>query len=55
MPLSHLEHFLLQTSDMDATRDFYTRVLGMRVGPSPDFKFPVFWLYIGDKDVIHVT
>src|SRR5262245_47522931 len=55
MPLSHLEHFLLQTADMDATRDFYTRVLGMRVGPSPEFKFPVFWLYIGDKDVIHVT
>ena len=27
----------------------------MHVGPSPDFKFPVFWLYIGDKDVIHVT
>jgi hypothetical protein len=26
----------------------------MRVGPSPDFKFPVFWLYIGDTDVIHV-
>jgi catechol 2,3-dioxygenase-like lactoylglutathione lyase family enzyme len=55
MPLSHLEHVLLQTADMEATRDFYTRVLGMRVGPSPDFKFPVFWLYIGDQDVIHVT
>jgi catechol 2,3-dioxygenase-like lactoylglutathione lyase family enzyme len=55
MPLSHLEHVLIQTADMDATRDFYTRVLGMHVGPSPDFKFPVFWLYIGDKDVIHVT
>jgi catechol 2,3-dioxygenase-like lactoylglutathione lyase family enzyme len=40
---------------MDGTRDFYTRVLGMRVGPSPDFKFPVFWLYLGDRDVVHVT
>ena len=55
MSLSHLEHVLVQTADMDATRDFYTRVLGMHVGPSPNFKFPVFWLYIGDKDVIHVT
>lgn len=55
MPLHHLEHLLIQTADMDGTRDFYTRVLGMHVGPSPDFKFPVFWLYIGDKDVIHVT
>lgn len=55
MPVGHLEHFLIQTADMEATRDFYTRVLGMRVGPSPDFKFPVFWLYIGERDVIHVT
>ena len=55
MPLIHLEHYLIQTADMEATRDFYTRVLGFHVGPSPDFKFPVFWLYLGDKDVIHVT
>jgi catechol 2,3-dioxygenase-like lactoylglutathione lyase family enzyme len=55
MPLSHIEHFLLQTDDMEATRDWYVRVLGMRVGPSPDFKFPVVWLYLGDKDVVHVT
>jgi len=55
MPLSHIEHFLLQTADMDGTRKWYVEVLGMRVGPSPDFKFPVFWLYLGDKDVVHVT
>ena len=55
MPLSHIEHFLLQTADMAKTRDWYVRVLGMRVGPNPDFKFPVCWLYLGDKDVVHVT
>jgi len=55
MPLQRLEHYLIQTTDMEATRDFYTRVLGFHVGPSPDFKFPVFWLYLGDQDVIHVT
>ena len=55
MSLSHIEHFLLQTDDMEATRDWYVRVLGMRVGPSPDFKFPVLWLYLGDQDVVHVT
>lgn len=55
MPLSHLEHVLVQTTDMHGTRDFYTRVLGMHVGSSPDFKFPVFWLYLGERDVIHVT
>ena len=55
MPLSHIEHFLLQTADMEGTRKWYVEVLGMRVGPNPDFKFPVFWLYLGDKDVVHVT
>ncbi len=55
MPLSHIEHFLVQTADMAKTRDWYVRVLGMRVGPNPDFKFPVCWLYLGDKDIVHIT
>jgi len=55
MPLSHIEHFLIQTADLAKTRDWYVDVLGMRAGPSPDFKFPVCWLYIGDKDVLHLT
>ena len=55
MPLSHLEHFLIQTADLQATRDWYVRVLGMKEGWHPDFKFPVVWLYIGEKDVLHLT
>lgn len=55
MPLSHLEHFLIQTPDIEATRDWYVDVLGFREGPHPDFKFPVVWLYLGDKDVVHLT
>lgn len=55
MPLEYLEHFLIQTADMKATEEWYVRVLGMRVGDSPDFKFPVTWLYIGDRDVLHIT
>ena len=55
MPVSHLEHFLIQTVDLKATRDWYVDVLGFREGPHPDFKFPVVWLYLGDKDVVHLT
>ena len=55
MPLHHLEHYLIQTADLEVTRDWYVNVLGMRVGPNPDFKFPVVWLYIGDTDVLHLT
>ena len=55
MPLHHLQHFLIQTEDLEKTRDWYVDVLGMWVGPAPDFKFPVYWLYIGDIDVLHIT
>ncbi|MCL4800924.1 MAG: VOC family protein [Burkholderiales bacterium] len=55
MPLSHLEHFLIQTTDIQGTCEWYERVLGMRRGYTPDFKFPVQWMYVGDKDVLHIT
>ena len=54
MPLSHIEHFLLAADDIDATRDWYARVLGMRSGPHPDFGFPVHWMYLGELDVVHI-
>ena len=54
MPLAHIEHFLVAADDIDATRDWYARVLGMRSGPHPDFGFPVHWMYIGDVDVVHI-
>jgi len=55
MPLSHLEHYLIQAEDLEATKDWYVRVLGMREGPHPDFGFPVHWLYLGERDVLHMT
>ena len=55
MPHAFIDHFLIQSADIEATKDWWVNVLGMRVGPSPDFKFPVYWLYLGDKDVLHLT
>ena len=55
MPLSHLEHFLIQTTDLDRTRDWYVNVLGLEEGYHPDFKMPVRWLYLGDQPVLHIT
>ena len=54
MPLSHFEHCLVVTDDMDRTRDWYCTVLGMEVGPHPDFGFPVYWLYVNGRDVVHI-
>jgi catechol 2,3-dioxygenase-like lactoylglutathione lyase family enzyme len=54
MPISHIEHFLVAADDIDATRDWYARILGFSPGPHPDFGFPVHWMYVGDVDVVHI-
>ena len=55
MPLHHLEHFLIQPQNLEDTAAWWCDVLGLEDGPHPDFGFPVKWLYIGDRDVVHMT
>lgn len=55
MPLTRMEHFLVLTADMEATRNFYCRVLGMTEGLRPPLGFPGYWLYLGDTPCIHVA
>jgi catechol 2,3-dioxygenase-like lactoylglutathione lyase family enzyme len=54
-----LNHYSIRTTNMPATRDFYERVLGLTVGPRPDFPFPGLWMYRGDhadvaNAVVHI-
>ena len=55
MPLTRLEHYLVVTDDLEATRDLYSAALGMRVGPRPTLGFPGYWLYLGEVPCIHVA
>lgn len=55
MPLTHIDHYLLQVDDLEASKDWYVRVLGLEVGPHPDFKVPVYWLYAGGTPVLHMV
>lgn len=55
MPLHKLEHYLVMTNDIDATRDFYRDVIGLTVGARADLGFPGHWLYIGETPVIHIA
>lgn len=55
MALLHLEHYLVQTVDFPATVNWYHEILGLEKGPTPNFGFPVQWMYIGDRDVLHIT
>jgi catechol 2,3-dioxygenase-like lactoylglutathione lyase family enzyme len=55
MPITHLEHFLVLTDDIDATRDFYRDVLGLTVGPRPPLAFAGYWLYAADMPCVHIA
>ncbi|CAM5182145.1 hypothetical protein CDEF62S_01700 [Castellaniella defragrans] len=55
MSLKYIEHFLVQTENVGKTVEWYERVLQLEKGYTPDFGFPVQWMYIGDRDVIHIT
>jgi len=55
MQISQLEHFLIIADDIEETASWYVDNLGFRVGKNPDFGVPVKWLYLGDKDVIHIS
>ena len=53
--LTRMEHFLVMTHDVDATRDFYCDVLGFQEGERPELGFLGHWLYLGDTPVIHIA
>jgi catechol 2,3-dioxygenase-like lactoylglutathione lyase family enzyme len=55
MPLTQLEHYLVLTDNIDATRDFYCNALGMRVGPRPPLDFSGYWVYLGEVPCIHIA
>jgi catechol 2,3-dioxygenase-like lactoylglutathione lyase family enzyme len=55
MPLTSIQHLLVLSDDIEATRDFYRDVLGMREGERPPLEFPGYWLYLGDDPCLHVA
>jgi len=55
MPVTELNHYLLRTSDLERTKDFYVNVLGFKVMPRPDFPFPGHWLGVSGKIQVHLA
>jgi catechol 2,3-dioxygenase-like lactoylglutathione lyase family enzyme len=58
MGIQKLGHYSIRTGDLEASRRFYTEVLGLREGFRPPFRFPGIWLYRGgdeaDFGVVHI-
>jgi catechol 2,3-dioxygenase-like lactoylglutathione lyase family enzyme len=50
-----LDHLLVLTDDIDATRDFWCGALDLRVGERPPLEFPGYWLYGGGVPCVHVA
>ena len=55
MPVTQLNHVTVRTDDIDGTRDFYIKVLGLPPGPRPPLGFPGYWMYCGDQPVVHIV
>ena len=55
MTVTGMEHLLVLTDDIDATRDFYCRALGLEAGDRPPLEFPGHWLYAGGVPCVHVA
>jgi catechol 2,3-dioxygenase-like lactoylglutathione lyase family enzyme len=55
MDVLKLDHAAINTDRLEETRTFFEEVLGLRAGPRPAFKFPGYWLYAGDRDVVHLV
>ena len=54
MPLGILQHYTIEPSNLEATKDFYCDVLGLQNGDRPPLGFPGYWLYSGGVPTVHL-
>src|SRR5665213_2137757 len=58
MGIAKLAHYSIRASDLEASRKFYTEIMGFRVGYRPSFPFPGVWLYQSDDEteygIVHI-
>ena len=59
MPIGKLDHFSIRTLDVEASRKFYTEIMGFTEGFRPPFNFPGLWMYNGPQypetnGVVHI-
>ena len=54
MPAMSLNHYTILTRDLEATKNFYTDVVGLAVGDRPPLAFPGDRLYCGGVPTVHL-
>jgi catechol-2,3-dioxygenase len=52
-----LNHYNLRAPRelLDRIKDFYCEAVGLVPGPRPPFRLPGYWLYAGDRAVLHLV
>ena len=57
MKVHGLDHYNLRAPRelMEELRDFYCNIVGLSVGDRPAFREDGFWLYAGDRAVLHLS
>jgi catechol 2,3-dioxygenase-like lactoylglutathione lyase family enzyme len=52
-----LNHYNIRAPSplLEELRDFYCAMVGLHVGARPAFRSRGYWLYAGDRDVLHLT
>ena len=56
MPITELNHYLLVAKNLEKTREFYQKVLGLELASErPDFGFPGYWLKAGEHICVHLA
>lgn len=53
--LRRLDHLLVLTDDLEATKAFYADALGLEVGERPPLAFPGYWLYLDGVPCVHLA
>ena len=52
-----IDHYNLRSDEnmIEALKDFYINIVGLKLGQRPPFKSKGYWLYANDKDVLHLS
>lgn len=54
MSLQSLDHINIHTENLDALAAWYERVLDLKTGSRPAFGSDGWWLFLGDKPIVHL-
>ena len=55
MPVTGINHYLVVSKNLERSRNFYEKVLGMKLADRPDFGFPGYWLKTGGDICVHLA